>query len=192
MNKIYSLLKKKMCQRDYNKLLSSCFNNICITQKITFLCKRMLQNLLCNSCVKNKKFQADHIGVASHVGKAIGLTHALRGLSQARGASELAMPRAVLLKHKVSQEKLLRGRGSDKEVQDAVFEVASCAKVHLFTARATTMPKELTHFLLPCVPADIYLDRLEKTNFDPYHPSLQKRQLTLPFTMWLNKFRGKF
>jgi NADH dehydrogenase [ubiquinone] 1 alpha subcomplex assembly factor 6 len=102
------------------------------------------------------------------------------------------MPRAVLLKHKVSQEKLLRGRGSDKEVQDAVFEVASCAKVHLFTARAATMPKELIHFLLPCVPADIYLDRLEKTNFDPYHPSLQKRQLTLPFTMWLNKFRGRF
>lgn len=102
------------------------------------------------------------------------------------------MPRAVLLKHKVSQEKLLRGRGSDKEVQDAVFEVASCAKSHLDKARSTKIPKELTPFLLPTVPADIYLERLEKTNFDPYHPSLQKRQMTLPFNMWLNKIRGKF
>jgi len=92
----------------------------------------------------------------------------------------------------VSQEKLLRGKGSDKGVQDAVFEVAACAKTHLDKARSIKVPKELTPFLLPSLPAHLYLERLQKFNFDPYHPSLQRRLVTLPFKMWFNKVTGKF
>ncbi|CAB3381807.1 Hypothetical predicted protein [Cloeon dipterum] len=132
------------------------------------------------------------INATSRLGKAIGLTYALRGLAHATHSSELGIPKDTLRRNKVHPEKLVRRHGSDKEVQDAVYEVARRAFRHLDKARTVKVPKEVVPFLLTSVPADLYLKRLEKINFDPFHPSLHKRLVTLHFRMWYNKLIGKF
>ncbi|XP_059471695.1 NADH dehydrogenase (ubiquinone) complex I, assembly factor 6 [Neocloeon triangulifer] len=132
------------------------------------------------------------VNAAGRLGKAIGLAYALRGLVHARHPSELTIPRDTFRRHKVSAEKFIRQQGSQKEVQDAVYEVARRAFRHLDKARTAKVPKELVPFFLTSVPIDLYLKRLERTNFDPFHPSLNKRLVTLHFRMWYNKVTGKF
>lgn len=71
---------------------------------------------------------ADH--AASHLGKAQGITMMVRSLPHNCAQRIVTLPTDVLVRHKVSQEAVLRGQ-RDQSVKDAVFDVASRAKQHL-------------------------------------------------------------
>lgn len=71
---------------------------------------------------------ADH--VASHLGKAQGITNLLRGLPHHCTRRSVPLPQSVLLQHGVAQERVLRG-SRDQEVRDVIFDVATRAKQHL-------------------------------------------------------------
>lgn len=85
--------------------------------------------MTCVLFVGSADVKVDH--AASHLGKALGLSNALRSLARARSPSELALPRDMQLQHSLSQESLLRGTVDTPGLKDSVFEVAACAKQHL-------------------------------------------------------------
>uniref|UniRef100_T1H759 Uncharacterized protein n=1 Tax=Megaselia scalaris TaxID=36166 RepID=T1H759_MEGSC len=76
-----------------------------------------------------KDLNVDH--AISHLGKAQGLTNLLRAIPY-RGRNEaLNIPQEVLMKHGVSQERVIRDKAGDKGVEECIFEIASIAHQHL-------------------------------------------------------------
>lgn len=88
---------------------------------------------------------------------------------------------------------MLRARGSER-LGDCVFEIASRAHQHLLKSRSLeeSVPKEGRGALLPAVPVFIYLDRLQKVNYDVFHPSLQNRSWKLLPVLWFSNFTKKY
>lgn len=75
-----------------------------------------------------QNIHADH--VASHLGRAQGLTNTLRSFSYGSDHRLVFMPTDLLVKYKISEETILRKKCT-KEVKDAVFEMATHANQHL-------------------------------------------------------------
>ncbi|KAL8589320.1 hypothetical protein ACOMHN_052323 [Nucella lapillus] len=142
-------------------------------------------------CLGVKNVHADH--AASHIGKAQGLTTVLRALPYHAQRRRVYLPLDLIVKHKVSQEDVIRGR-SEQSLLDAVFDLASAAHVHLQTARSfqKDVPKEAFGAFLNTLPCDLYLQNLEKVNFNAFDPKLQGRNSSLPFQLWLQKQRRKY
>ncbi|KAA8895975.1 Squalene/phytoene synthase-domain-containing protein [Sphaerosporella brunnea] len=133
----------------------------------------------------------DHIG--SHVGKAEGIAAVLRGipLLATSGTGGVVLPLDVCAEHNLRQEDVLRMGGNAPGLKDAVFKVATLANDHLITARKMLEDskgegKQASAFatFLPAVPTSLYLQRLEKADFDPFSPSLMKRAWTLPWRLY--------
>ncbi len=84
--------------------------------------------------------------------------------------------------HNLVLEDLYRGKSSPA-LAEVVWEVASNAKVHLDHARdlRKTRPREAVPVLLPAVPADSWLLRLQKADFGTRVPA---DQLAAALTLW--------
>lgn len=111
----------------------------------------------------------------------------------AKQLNTIAIPHDVLAKHKVSQEEIIRGKSSER-LSECVFEVATRAHQHLAKAKSLQeqVPKEARSALLPAVPILSYLERLQKVNYDIFHPSLKQRGwLWLP-KLWVKHVRKKY
>jgi NADH dehydrogenase [ubiquinone] 1 alpha subcomplex assembly factor 6 len=54
------------------------------------------------------------------------------------------------------------------------------------------VPSEGRDVFLPAVAIFAYLDRLQKVDYDIFHPKLKYRQWNLLFQMWLTNFRNKY
>lgn len=111
----------------------------------------------------------------------------------ARQLNTISLPQDILAKHRVSQEDVLRAKNTE-HLSECVFEVATRAHQHLQKARSlqTQVPEEARGALLPAVAIDDYLGRLQKVDYDVFHPSLrQRRWLWLP-RMWLKHVKKKY
>ena len=113
----------------------------------------------------------DH--AASHLGTALGLCRNLRGTAEQLQAQRLCLPADLCEKHGVETEALYRGDLRDGFLE-IVWEVASQAKLHLDEARrfSADMPAAARPLFLPAVPAELYLDVLERHNFNPFATAL--------------------
>ena len=82
-------------------------------------------------------------------------------------------PADLCEKHGVEAEALYRGDLRDGFLE-IVWEVASQAKLHLDEARrlSADVPAAARPLFLPAVPAGLYLDVLERNNFNPFAPAL--------------------
>ncbi|RPB15918.1 hypothetical protein P167DRAFT_557138 [Morchella conica CCBAS932] len=146
----------------------------------------------------------DH--VASHIGKAVGIAAILRGMpllafptGAGAGAGAVVFPLDVCAQHGLRQEDVLRKGSGAEGLRDAVFAVATRANDHLITAR-----KMLGDYagaegkgapfgaFLSAVPTALYLERLEKVDFDPFDQSLQKRPWKLPWRAYRAYSTKKF
>lgn len=135
---------------------------------------------------------------ASHVGVAQTISTLLRALPYHASKGHMVIPAEITAKHGVNQEEVFRKGGDAKGIDDAVFEFATLANDHMLTAR--DMFKETggkvadaaTPIFLSAIPPALYLERLEKVNFDAFHPSLQQRNWKLPWRIWLGNYQGKF
>ncbi|CAE1151753.1 NDUFAF6 [Acanthosepion pharaonis] len=138
--------------------------------------------LLESSGVKN--VQADHI--LSHLGKAQGIVTQLRATPYTCTKHKLYLPLDVLIKHRVPQEYFFR-RKSHQAVKDVIFEIASAAHQHLNTVKNLKSPvtKEMQPVLNSLVLCEQYLKKLQKADFDIFHPKLQQRDNLLPVKLWL-------
>lgn len=179
---------------------------------------------------------ADH--VASHIGKAAGISAVLRGLpllafpgpankhsNQGQFAGDVGASRAgavmipldIMAETGVREEDVLRNGSSAHGLRDAVFAVATRANDHLITARqmlqnvragqdeghefehrdeeehvylpaksgkAETQAQETERafgVFMPAVATQLWLDRLEKADFDVFSPKLRVTDWRLPW-----------
>lgn len=179
---------------------------------------------------------ADH--VASHIGKAIGISAVLRGLpliafpstpnSHGNQGGHLAgdvgasrhgavmLPVDVMVEAGVREEDVLRNGANAHGLRDAVFTVATRANDHLITARqmldniragqdvghefehqdeeehvhlpsngkAETQAQEVERafgVFMPAVATQLWLDKLQKHDFDVFQPKLRMTDWKLPF-----------
>ncbi|KAI9000184.1 Squalene/phytoene synthase [Gaertneriomyces semiglobifer] len=126
---------------------------------------------------------ADH--AASHVGKALGITTVLRGTPFHVAERRFHLPSDIMAKHSLSTEAVFR-TGPSHELEEVVFEVATAANDQLITARSHLKDCPPTAFpvLLSAVPCNMYLETLEKANFNIFDKSLVKRSWRLPLSLW--------
>ncbi|KAK7063020.1 NADH dehydrogenase (ubiquinone) complex I, assembly factor 6 [Halocaridina rubra] len=132
---------------------------------------------------------ADH--VASHLGKAEGITRLIRGVPHLSSRRIVLLPQDVLMAHKVSQENIIRG-SQDQNVKDVVFDIASTAHHHIEHVKdlMKSVPKNARIGLLSHVSVSSYLDALQQVHFDVFNPALQRRNNLLPVRLWWAKFKG--
>ena len=188
----------------------------------------------------------DHI--ASHIGKATGITAVLRGLpllafpgpanahsnqgqfggdvgSKRQGA--VMLPLDIMAEAGVREEDVLRNGSSAKGLRDAVFTVATRANDHLITASQMlsqiqagqeeghefehageeehvylpirkeaakeTPAQEVERafgVFMPAISTRLWLDRLEKVDFDIFSPKLRVTDWRLPWRAWRG-WRGR-
>ncbi|XP_037726895.1 NADH dehydrogenase (ubiquinone) complex I, assembly factor 6 homolog [Drosophila subpulchrella] len=136
-----------------------------------------------------RDLQVDH--AASHLGKAQGIATLLRAIPLAGRQQAACVPLEVLVRHGVSQERIIRCKSDDKGVEECIFEVASAANGHLKLARqlkdqvSPLVPK----IFLTAVATDAYLERLRRANFLLTHKSCTGRDSMLPARLfWKSLF----
>jgi NADH dehydrogenase [ubiquinone] 1 alpha subcomplex assembly factor 6 len=131
---------------------------------------------------------ADH--AASHLGKALGMVNLLRGTPAHAKQRRLYLPLDVCAKHGAVAEDVFRGKNTEA-IKDATHEVASVAKAHLDSSRgmastlrgvarkgsaSSSTPVKPETVFLPAIAASTYLEKLERVDFDAFHPSLAQPQ----------------
>ena len=79
-------------------------------------------------CLGVRSVHADH--AVSHLGRAQGIVTLIRAIPFNSQRNRVMVPIELLIKHKVSQNDLLRGV-TDTRVKDLVFDLASTANIHL-------------------------------------------------------------
>ena len=190
---------------------------------------------------------ADHI--ASHIGKAAGITSVLRGLpliaflpppnhhsnssplggtldSQRRQQGSVTLPLDVMARAGVRDEDVLRKGAEAEGLRDAVFEVATRASDHLITARqmlkniyagedvghdfehegeaehqdnhgstskGAQQKKEVEQafgVFMPAVATELWLNKLQKLDFDIFRDELRRREWKLPWKAYFS-YRSK-
>lgn len=125
-----------------------------------------------------KSADADH--AASHLGKAVGIANMLRGTLQylQRGVSYL--PADECGREGIAERDLIEGGGVDSEAcRNVVHRMASAAKGHLEThadyhGKPEAVPREARRLFLPAVACGLYLDALERCNFNLLDPRLAR------------------
>ena len=146
------------------------------------------------------RLHADH--VASHVGKAVGLTRLLQALPQRASQRRLQLPQAIVDHCHVDAERVF-ALESTSEMQQAVFELASNAKAHIHHARQQLQGErgvaaDEVRLLLDVVACERWLDALERVNFDAFDKSLFEHEkkgfepLKLRYALWTNSRRARF
>ncbi|KAJ3030363.1 UNVERIFIED_CONTAM: NADH dehydrogenase (ubiquinone) complex I, assembly factor 6 [Siphonaria sp. JEL0065] len=133
--------------------------------------------------------------IASHIGKAVGISTVLRSTPVLAQERQFYLPSDLMAKHNLSSEDVFRS-GPSTQLADVVFELASQADNHLYTARAEIaemkdkFPKIALAALLSTVPTELYLKRLEKANFDVFNPELRNRDWRLLYNLWRHHRNG--
>lgn len=117
---------------------------------------------------------------ASHAGVAIGLTTLLRGTPYHSAVQQIYLPEELMLKHNLTLDdhfEAAQDPTKGAKLAPVVFDVACRAMDHLREARALQqeLPKSSRAAFLPVVATSLYLEKLEKLNFNAYDPTLFQR-----------------
>ena len=130
---------------------------------------------------------------ASHIGRAIGIANVLRGTPIMLRHREVRMPQELLSRHKVEMQDMkdYEGLPESEAFRDVVYDLASAAYIHIHTAKSKEgITRDEATLLLPVLPCERYLDKLEKSNFDVFNPDLVVRDMWLPFKLLAQKMKG--
>ncbi|GAB1288304.1 NADH dehydrogenase (ubiquinone) complex I, assembly factor 6 [Apodemus speciosus] len=142
-----------------------------------------------------KDLHADH--AASHIGKAQGIVTCLRATPYHSSRRQVLLPMDVCAQHGVSQEDFLR-RNQDKSVRDVVYDIASQAHLHLKHPCLLRGPSTEVflrkRFLLffRRVSLEDYLKKIQRVDFDIFHPSLQQKNTLLPLSLYIQSWRKRY
>ncbi|KAJ7360473.1 NADH dehydrogenase (ubiquinone) complex I, assembly factor 6 [Desmophyllum pertusum] len=140
-------------------------------------------------CLGVKDVQADH--AASHLGKAIAVVTLLRSTPFHGSKGKVYIPNNIMIKHGVSQEDIIRGR-TTQPVKDVAYDLASLAHSHLSTAQSlmSKAPKAASRAFLPVVSCKAYLTKIQKADFNIFHPTLRERNHLLPLLLLKHAWTG--
>lgn len=144
----------------------------------------------------------EHVSnILAHIGQAQGIAGALNALPfYAMRHNRLLLPLDAMSKYKVSEQEVLNvltNSSSNKKaappnLKDAVFEVATSANDHILAARMLIQqfkeqtggktPQSLTLSTMGALPTVLFLERLQKNDFDVLKP--QAAEWRLPWRTW--------
>uniref|UniRef100_A0A336LTU3 CSON000477 protein n=1 Tax=Culicoides sonorensis TaxID=179676 RepID=A0A336LTU3_CULSO len=199
VNELNHICKSHKMTKQFFKRLISCRNR---PRNQGFLTLKQIEEYAENSVssvyylsLEAKGINNVHVDHAcSHLGKSQGIVNLLRSIPQLTREQAIPISQDILIKHGVSQERILRNKKDDKGVEECVFEIATLAHQHLEKARALlkSLPRDTKPFLLPGVAVQRYLERLRLVKFDLTHQKLLQRDNTLPIAYYWNYFRGTF
>lgn len=158
-------------------------------------------------------FRNNLTDISAHLGQATAIGSFLVGLKYfAEKKQTLMLPTDSLTKHRISEESCLRYLRSQPEelndenlkekVKNVVFEVATLANDHIVTARKklqdskkfvkqsgiSKLPDCLYLPYMNGIPTILYLERLEKNDFDIMHPKLSHKEWRLAYRAWSNYY----
>lgn len=138
-----------------------------------------------------KDIHADH--AASHIGKAQGIVTCLRATPYHASRGRIFLPMDICMLHGVSQEDFIR-RNHEKKVQDVIYDIASQAHVHLEHARSfqKNVPAKAFPAFLCTVPIEDYLNKIQKVDFNIFHPSLHRKNALLPLHLYIRSWKKTY
>eukprot|EP00117_Sycon_ciliatum_P045226 scpid5936/ scgid32529/ UPF0551 protein C8orf38 homolog, mitochondrial len=142
-------------------------------------------------CLRVQSVDADH--AASHLSRAQGLVLLVRGIPYFAQQRKVLLPMDLCVHHGLTQESIVR-REVEQPLRDVVYDIAGQAHIHLEKAvnMRERLPKAALSAFLPAVPCRLYLDTLQRRNFNPFDPVCSRREANLAAKMAWKKFRGAY
>uniref|UniRef100_K7FPV3 NADH:ubiquinone oxidoreductase complex assembly factor 6 n=1 Tax=Pelodiscus sinensis TaxID=13735 RepID=K7FPV3_PELSI len=138
-----------------------------------------------------RDIHADH--AASHIGKAQGIVTCLRATLYHSKRQKVFLPMDICILHGVSQEDFIRAN-QEKNVRDVIYNIASQAHIHLEHARSFSknVPVKAFPAFLYTVALEDYLYKIQKVDFNVFHPSLHKKSTLLPLYLYIRSWKKKY
>uniref|UniRef100_A0A8C3RQV9 NADH dehydrogenase (ubiquinone) complex I, assembly factor 6 n=1 Tax=Chelydra serpentina TaxID=8475 RepID=A0A8C3RQV9_CHESE len=138
-----------------------------------------------------RDIHADH--AASHIGKAQGIVTCLRATPYHSKRQKVFLPMDICMLHGVSQEDFIRAN-QEKNLRDVIYNIASQAHVHLEHARSFSknVPVKAFPAFLYTVALEDYLYKIQKVDFNIFHPSLHKKSTLLPLYLYIRSWKKKY
>jgi 15-cis-phytoene synthase len=124
-------------------------------------------------------------GPTAPAGIAYAITGLLRALPHHAARGQVFVPDELLSRHGVGREMILSGRSSLGLVS-ALSELRGHARRQLETARESlaALPARLIPALLPAALARLYLDRMERPDYDPFLTPVEVPQWRRQWVLW--------
>lgn len=128
-----------------------------------------------------------------HVGTAWALVGLLRALSRHLPKNRVYLPSDLMLRHGFDLC-TLAAQPSQRQLADAVAEIADVARGHLAAAGALRPDVEAAALsaLLPAAIARGYLRRLARAGHDPFSANHSRPAALLPLALAVNSFLGRY
>ncbi|XP_019383501.1 PREDICTED: NADH dehydrogenase (ubiquinone) complex I, assembly factor 6 isoform X1 [Gavialis gangeticus] len=138
-----------------------------------------------------RDIHADH--AASHIGKAQGIVTCLRATPYHINRRKVFLPMDICMLHGVSQEDFIRCH-QEKNVRDVIYDIASQAHIHLEHARSFSknVPGKALPAFLCTVALEDYLYKIQKVDFNIFHPSLHKKSVLLPLHLYIRSWKKTY
>jgi len=113
------------------------------------------------------------------------ITGLLRAFAFRAARGQVYVPEEILARHGVRREDLLAGK-SDAGLGAALAELRAHARGHLELLREplAALPPRLTPALLPVAVARLYLDRMDRPDYDPFKTPVEVAQWRRQWALW--------
>ncbi|GAA6044273.1 hypothetical protein JCM8097_002103 [Rhodosporidiobolus ruineniae] len=139
----------------------------------------------------------DH--AASHLAVAVTIATLLRSIPHHAQKRVNVVPLEIAARYNLQEEAIFRNGPGAAGLQDAVAALAGIAEAELRTARecfegTAGVPSRAVPVFLSATPARSYLTRLAASavDYNPFHPSLNRRYWKLPFQVWSDARHRRF
>lgn len=150
---------------------------------------RMTRTSLLNLCINSAGLTTETVtAAASHLGICHGLVNSLRSTPYLTSKNQLLIPQNLLVKHRVSQQDVLRGR---QNVSGPAQDIASMAHHHLDQVKL--LLRDVTPLsrimFLPLVICERRLDLLRKCDYNIFDGKFLSKDSSLSWHLWKAKWR---
>jgi phytoene synthase len=128
---------------------------------------------------------ADVTELARPAGLAYATTGLLRAIALHASRGQLYLPADVLDRHGAQPSDILAGR-TTPALRAALAELRGFARANLdaFTARGAALPATIAPAFLPVALVPLYLDRMERRDYDPFATPVEVAQWRRQWTLW--------
>jgi phytoene synthase len=128
---------------------------------------------------------ADVGELAGPAGLAYATTGLLRTVALHASRGRLYLPADVLDRHGAQPSDILAGRAT-QALRAALAELRAFARANLdaFTARGSALPAAIAPAFLPVALVRLYLDRMERRDYDPFTTPVEVTQWRRQWALW--------
>jgi phytoene synthase len=120
-----------------------------------------------------------------HAGRAYAITGLLRAFALHASRGQVYLPLDVLTRHGVLREDIVSGKGA-AGLSAALAEIRALARGHYQEAsrRLASLPVEAISALLPLELVPLYLERMERADYDPFKTPVEVPQWRRQWRLW--------